>query len=254
MEGNWKRLRLSGAAAYGGPIPMMITPRMAARFGRRPRYGRRTGRYRTGRTRRVGYYGRFGTNSRRGLNAPERKFLDTTYVDEAVLNSPTNNGSINLMAQGSGVSQHVGQKAVIRSVQAKLIFTLAPGDIGSEIVKVALVQDTQANGAEASGSDVYSGVGPGIVQLRDMENTQRFRVLWEDILYLDAGAGIEGAFSGDQKICDRYTKVAIPMMWGPTGDADIANIRSNNLFILTSSINNGSVTMTGTVRIRFTDN
>jgi len=254
MEGNWKRLRY-GPSSYSGPTMMAISPRYNYRG--RPRYSRRTGfrRYagRRGYARTTGLYGRFGVRNRRGLNAPERKWLDTVYA-EPVVNSPTNQGSIVIMAQGASPNQHIGQKIVVRSIQTKLLFQLAAGEISSTIVKVALVQDTQANGVDASGTDVYAGAGPGIVQLRDMENSLRFKVLWEETLSLDSGAGVADAYAGDDGLVDRYIKCAIPIQYAATGEADITEVKTNNLFILASNSNSGVVTMTGTVRIRFTDN
>lgn len=217
--------------------------------GRRRMYAGRRGFART-----TGLYGRFGVPGRRGLYAPERKFLDTIFVNETILGDPTNEGSIVLMGQGSGPSEHIGQKILIRSIQSKIIFQLAAGEASTAVVKVSLVQDTQANGANATGNLVYSGTGPGPLRLRDMENSNRFKVLWEEMVDLDAHAGEGVAFSGDQAIVDKYNKCAIPIVYGG-GEADISDIRSNNLFLVASMIGvAGSVVMNGSCRIRFTDN
>jgi len=255
MEGNWKRLRY-GPSTYSGPSMMAISPRYnyrgRSRYIRRTAFRRYAGRRGYGRT--TGLYGRFGVRGRRGLTAPERKWLDKTYSAVTVPNSPTNMGSINIMAQGASPNEHIGQKILIRSIQAKLLLQLAAGEISSAIVKIALVQDTQANGVDASGTEVYAGAGPGIVQLREMENSLRFKVIWEETVNLDSGAGVADAYAGDDGLVDRYIKCAIPIMYAPTGEADITEVKSNNLFILASTSNAGVVTMTGTVRIRFTDN
>jgi len=248
MEPSQIRRRLDGYYGQAAAGPMGSWKRT---YGTK-KWGRRSRMY--PRTRAAGYYGRFGVRNVRALEAPERKWLDTNYSAETIVNSPTNQGSLCIMAQGASPNEHIGNKIVIRSVQAKLVFQLAAGEISSSIVRVALVQDTQANGVDASGSIVYSGTGPGITQLRTMENAQRFRVLWEEVVNLDSGAGVADAYSGDDGLVDRYIKVAIPVQYGPSGEADIADIKTNNLFILASNSNAAVVTMSGNVRIRFTDN
>ena len=68
---------------------------------------------------------------------------------------------------------------------------------------------------------------------------------------LSADAGVAAAFGGDYLQDECYIKCNIPIQYNSTAGA-IAEVRSNNIFMLYGSIA-GISTIAGNARIRYTD-
>ena len=233
---------------------------------RRPFYGyRRTGsvpsRYR-GRFRRSGYYGRYTRGAqysrvRRGLQI-EKKFFDTsnTWLFDATTEVPAT-GQLNLIPQGVTESTRVGRKCQIKSIQVKGTATYIPGTdtIGSVNVWLYLIKDSQANGAAAAVTDVFTGTDSSRMMV-NLANSERFRIVRKWMFKLQAGAGVAGAFGRDEISIDEYIKLNMPVEFSSTTGA-ITEIKSNNLFFIAGSDATGAtddeVAWAGTTRVRFTD-
>jgi len=228
---------------------------------------------RSGLTRRVGYYGRYGPakNQLVGRNTPEVKFFDYQVgTDASPLAVPlvvANGTCLNLIAQGAGEQQRIGRKLFVKSIQVHVLCRIPASatTVYDDYVHVWIVQDTQANGAVAAWTDVMTqevaGAGannlvpaasgsdvPGM-EMRNMSNSERFKILWHSRLDINhafgAGTGIEHT-SG-------FMKCAIPLEFnGSTGV--VTEVKSNNLLFFFGAMNNNNViTLQATTRLRYGD-
>lgn len=254
--GGFRGISASGGMlnryAFGGARAGAYTYRSRyPRYGMRSRYGRRTG---AGYTRRVGLYGRFGTG--RSNNAQiEKKFYDTPLslpASTGVTSTTQATGQIAVgIAQGTSASTRIGQKIIIKSIQVKLNATLAAGATDTDIVHVYLVQDTQTNGVQATYADVFDTSGDIGSEMRNMANSNRFKILKHFTFRLNADAGVAAAFGGDYQQDECFIKCNIPIMYNSNAGA-ITEIKTNSLFLLHGS-NAGVATVTGNARLRYTD-
>lgn len=114
-----------------------------------------------------------------------------------------------------------------------------------------LVKDTQCNGAFPAASDIF--VGNPCYDMPNLSNTQRFKVLKSGQISFNTGAGVLSAFAGMELPLEVYWK-APPGEFveysGSTGA--IAEIRSNNYFLVYASYN-GQSNFEGSTRVRYTD-
>jgi len=240
-----KRPRYGGY--YGGYAagPAAYFPK---RIGKR-RYRRRYG-SRTGRTRRAGFYGRFGTG--RGSRAQiEKKFFDTAYnftADQTL----ENRGSAALIPQGATQSTRVGYKCIAKSIQWRGVAVLPAGATGNDDVYLYIVQDTQTNGAAAAATDVWTSAAAATM-LRNIENGDRFKILHKTCISLNANAGVAAAFDGDQKVFEGFLKLNIPLQFnGATGA--ITEMKTNNITVFCGSVSSDDViSVSMFTRIRYTD-
>jgi len=219
----------------------------------RPRY---RSPFTPGYNRRVGMYGRFGTGRGFGPQV-EKKFFDTTLAfaagSGAWCNSNATGALVVGLAQGTAANQRIGGKIIIKSIQIKLKFVLAPGAQDDDNFHVYLIQDTQANGAYPDANGSYFDAGGGAIgtQLRTLMNANRYRLLKHMVVNLNSEAGVATAFSGDDKQDDCFIKCNIPI-WFNSNTGAITEIRSNNILIYYGSTAS-TATVAGVARVRYTD-
>lgn len=117
---------------------------------------------------------------------------------------------LNAIAQGDGENQRDGRQAIVKSCYvAGNINVAAEADETdahtSRNYYVALVMDTQTNGAQLNSEDVFTNPGAAATQacnvLRDMQYTQRFKVLDSVVLvsppqYVVQDGAATGSISG----------------------------------------------------------
>lgn len=203
-----------------------------------------------GRSRTSGYYGRFQGPS------GELKFFDTalSFNVDTTPEVPAT-GQLCLIPQGVTESTRVGRKCTIKSIQIEGAMQFTPGAVtsGATLVTLALVQDTQTNGAAAAYSDIYDG-SVFCSAVRNIENGDRFKILKKWEVNLSAAAGIQSAFSNSLKKWSYYKKVQIPLEFSSTTGA-ITELRSNNVFLVAGALaSDDTVAVIGTARVRYSDN
>lgn len=199
------------------------------------------------------------TTSNYAAALPEKKFFDTaiSFLYDATAEVPAT-GQLSLIPQGDTESTRDGRRATIESVQLrlKLQFNIAAAAAPiTGATRLALILDTQANGAAAAVTDVFQ-VDMLPEALLQLNNSGRFRILkmwthrWETI------AGATTAFATTAPVYLQYFKKCnIPMDWANT-DGALTGIKSNNLFLMAQA-NSGQgniddlVACTGSCRLRF---
>ncbi len=208
-----------------------------------------------------------------GFTGIERKFIDYE-VDKAVVKSMAGGevdpatGSISAIAQGDGESNRDGRKCVLKQVMVRGYVELnGLDDQGDEIltqaatVFVALVQDTQSNGAQLNAEDVYddptdTDLDP--LAYRNLQFSKRFRVLQTKLLQLTPQVfSKSGGASTDQQTAPvrrpfMFMKnVNIPVNHSGT-TADISTVTDDSLHVLAwSGAADGTCTIRYISRVRF---
>lgn len=189
--------------------------------------------------------------------ADELKFFDTalSFTVDRTAEVPAT-GQLVLIPQGVTDETRVGRKCVIKSVQIRGVLTYAPGAdaLATTTIHIWLVQDTQTNGAAAAITDVFTSNSAESC-LRNLDNSDRFRILKHWPFSFKPQAGVAAAFNTDREIWDYYARCSIPMDYGPATDGTIGSIRTNNLFLMAGCDAGGddNVTVTGACRVRFSD-
>jgi len=199
-----------------------------------------------------GNYARYGQSaSARGLY-PELKSFDTAlgWNFDTTSEVPAS-GQLALIAQGDTELTRDGRQIVVTSIHLKGILTFTPGaGVGTCIVYLYLVLDTQCNGAAAAVTDVLASSNMGTA-LSQIDNSQRFRILRKWHWVFNSGSGVAGAIDPQMKYMEYYTPCNIKVDYsGATGA--ITEIRSNNIFLLAgASALDDVVSFAGTARLRF---
>jgi len=204
-----------------------------------------------GRFRRVGNYGRFGTQSRNGTGA-EKKFFDTaiSFNFDNTMEVPAT-GQLALIPQGDTESTRDGRKAVVKSIQIRGALTFAPAAAASAgtITYLYLILDTQTNGAAAAITDVFTS-NVSHSNMLQLNNSGRFRILKKWVHVYNSGAGVTTAYNIVTKSLEFFKKCNVPLDWNGTAGA-ITELRSNNIFLMAGSSSDDLVNFDGTCRLRF---
>lgn len=207
------------------------------------------------------------------LMGVENKFYDTALANTAIGNAtaltggeydPSVTSMISTPAVGDGEQNRDGKRIVVTSVQLKGTIrkgttesTLAPEEDDS--VFIALVQDTQSNGAQCNSEDIYknlAGVVYGnVAPLRNLLFANRFRVLKAerinfDKLTLGAAAANDFATNAMSREIDWYLPLEMPVNFNAGTTSSIANVIDNSLHVIAFSVQ-GTAILTYNARIRF---
>jgi len=213
---------------------------------------------RSGMYRKSGFYGRFGKQAKDNGNRPELKYFDTAlnFSFDTTGEVPAT-GQLALIPQGDTATTRDGRQATIKSIQIRgdLNFVPAANAVASGSTHLYLVQDRQCNGAATAVTNVLTSATFNDA-LINLENSDRFRILKAWHHTWGPAAGATTAYNNQTRHIEFYTKCDIPMTWGGTSGA-IGEIRSNNIFLMAGSNDNGAsvmddtVTFDGACRLRF---
>ncbi len=202
-------------------------------------------------TRRSGFYGRYTPGQ------GELKFHDIAVTDAVVAVNGTiqNTGSVNLIAQGTGESQRIGRKCVIKSInwRFELDIPAVANATGSDTVRVMFYLDKQANGVTASATDILAT--DNFQSFNNLANSGRFRILLDRTYVLNHSGGAGDGTTNDAlpyHVSDTFFKKCnIPLEFSSTAGA-ITELRSNNLGVLLLG-RGGVAGFNSILRLRFQD-
>jgi len=200
-----------------------------------------------------GFYGRFGNQAKRLGNQPELKFFDTSlsFNFDNTAEVPAT-GQLALIPQGDTESTRDGRLAYIKSIQIRgqALYQPSSGANAADTAFLYLVLDTQANGAAAAITDVFTS-NVMATNMLNLNNSARFRIIKKWVMNFNSGAGVTTAYNNVVKQIEYYKKCNIKMDWSSTTGA-ITEIRSNNLFLCAGmGPSDDLVSFTGTCRLRF---
>lgn len=245
-----------------------------SRSGRRGSYSRRgfkRKRYNTGVPMRFRPMKRRRTNLNlariSGLLGIENKFIDYNFASAPLTSGwevydPVVN-SLSGVVQDDGPEGRDGRMYTIGSIHIKgkfffppVIDSGAPTDDG--IARLCLVLDTQTNGVKMTATDCMKiNVGSEIFSFRNLENTKRFKVLWDKKFVIPAknmneGAPLKFAAGGTLRcfsINHRFKKGLVVRCAGTT--AGVGNIKDNSLHIIAVTNQTDQIDLDYEVRTRF---
>nr|AJP36358.1 putative capsid protein [Avon-Heathcote Estuary associated circular virus 5] len=224
-------------------------------------YKRRRKEFVPGQDRTGGYY-RFGKTAM-GPGMGEMKFFDTDISELTILDGGIVKASMNNVPQGTGESQRIGRKCVVKSIYLK--FSVNLPQLENEVnmknpdqVRVILYLDKQANGETTTLGSILEG-DPKISSFRNLSNMNRYTILMDKVYDMNYESVAAETDQGDVrysmvgKTCyvSEYRKLNIPIEFSGTMGA-IDEIRSNNIGLGYISANNVAQ-IVGQTRIRYAD-
>lgn len=192
-----------------------------------------------------------------GGRGPELKYFDTSlnFSLDATGEIPAT-GQLCLVPQSATENNRIGSKIRIKSIQIKGIMFQVPTTAANsaDMGVIKLVLDKQCNGAAAAVTDVLTTNNLPLA-LMNLDNRERFEILKEWRILFEATAGVTTAYNNSVRDLNFYKKLDLPIMFSSTTGA-IGEITTNNLFLIAGSGTAGDdiTAVTGTCRIRFTDN
>lgn len=200
---------------------------------------------------RLAYRGR--RRSTGGLVGVEYKYIDLNRGGLAIPNTwvggemdPAVALCLNACVQGTDVSDRDGSKIVLKRIDISgQVYRAAAAAVAAgraaSYITVALVLDTQTNGAQLNAEDVYSTNGVDAYARRVIEYSQRFKVLWkgsfilqDDMSWNDAAA--TAGVGGVARKFEIHKKMDLPVQYiTGAGAGTIADIRDNSLHMIAAS-------------------
>lgn len=178
----------------------------------------------------------------------EKKWFDT--LGSAL--SPTTGGAFVLggmtsIDDGTEDFERVGAKISITAVQYHLEASLDAAETGSNLVRVILFCDKQSNGSAPTVTNILQNAD--FLSFRNLDNLQRFDILDDTVLELNASAGVSGTLIGDSVYKGVYKKVDYVASFASAAGAVPL---TNNIGMLVIAKNtNGTYNVRS--RLRFTD-
>lgn len=206
-----------------------------------------------GYTRTGGLYGRF---------PPELKYFET-YTSGTIDTTGEPYGvSINLVPQGTTPVTRVGTKFIISRIYVRVVLIGSSTVASVGPIKIALVLDSQANGAAAAFTDIFdtTTLSAGM-SFPNLGNSNRFKIMKQWIMGVPPQPittnfdSNSRSYSQFNVVKTYYKKCSIPIMYSVTNtDGAITGIRSNNLqFFAVSDFSDDVITANISTRIRFSD-
>ncbi len=237
---------------------------------RRPRVRKFTVQRRRRRRFRAGGVRRRQSNRRTGgFIGTELKFRDFELDSEAfttawAAKNPTSPSCLSAVEQGNSESQRNGRKIWIHSlfIRGEIILPVAEGSTfphATHHFRLCLVLDTQCNGAEVVATDVMRAtITNDYLAFRNLENTTRYKVLWDRTFtilpnVLNEGAANLFARGAVKRIFKIMKTFRTPMQVQFTGTASpptVAQVNDNCLHIIGIGTN-VTATLSYVSRLRF---
>jgi len=203
--------------------------------------------------RRSGYYGRYGSGTH-VADSRELKFFDTTVDSFGQILATYELKSVNLIPQGVTESQRVGRKCTVSKIGVKGLFTMNGPVLQSgtsACVRFGILLDKQANGTLLNAlqwvesNDIFS--------FNNLANKGRFKTLWSEVISMASPSGATATVWGENVQWFEKNinlKKPIPLEFDDTTGA-ITEIRSNNLVFFAVASAAATLSIAGTVRLRY---
>lgn len=177
----------------------------------------------------------------------ELKAIDTS-VNEAV---STTGGVmlLNGIVPGVGLNQRVGRQVKMASLSAILRFSVGATTGVDQFHRYLIVRDKQANGGALTVNDVLDSTS--VSAMLNLSNQHRFVILHDELVHLNASAE-----PGSEVPFQRQFRVDSLVQYNSGTAGTVADIATNSLyFIFIGSVAVGTTdgTVTGTFRLRYTD-
>lgn len=191
-------------------------------------------------------------------SSAERKFKDTTKGSTAIASAGTIfNDTIIALSEGNTDSTRIGNRVNVKSVMLRGIVQLAAAtDVAntSQVVRIIIYLDKQANGATASVTDILASAD--FQSFNNLDNSDRFRTLAETTIdMMTPGAVATGAaYTYGEFNQSFFLKAKVNLDFKYKGNAGtIADLASNNIGVLVIGKSDALGTCAYIARVRYTD-
>ncbi len=205
-----------------------------------------------------------------GYSGIEYKFKDDILTDEAFLTTwatknPSSTNCLAAVEAGAGEKLRTGRKIFIKSlfVRGEIEVPFAKAATNpheTQQVRICLVLDTQTNNAEMAATDVMEASTKNYLSFRKLENTQRFKVLWDRTftlgpLGMNEGATNAFARGGNKRVFKimKTFKTSISVQYNATASPPTVAQITDNSFHIIGVANTTTVILSYATRIRFRD-
>lgn len=192
--------------------------------------------------------------------------IETKYIDSSVntgalsantvalvnFSGPLSGTSLNLIAIGNSGETRVGQKVNIQTIRFRGQVDLASNIIGAARVRITLILDSQANGAAPATATIFTD--SNIDAFQDIDNVGRFKIIKDKFITINSHYGIPGTSTGAAVVPFKFNHKCKGTPIHYSGSAGtIAEIRSNNYFLVVNTNVGGVVTLQGKSRVAYKD-
>lgn len=182
---------------------------------------------------------------------PELKFLDV-LTSAIGLNTTGTLTPLNLCAQGTDATQHIGRQTTMKSLYWMFQGQMAPTSTLGGSVRLVVVYDKEAEGAAptiATGAQTDIFNQDNIVAQMNLNNRDRFVVLVDEIIECIGTAGPQAFFRKG------YRKIQMPVVFNAVTTATITAINTGSVYAVTwqNGIATASPMAELQTRIRFED-
>lgn len=174
--------------------------------------------------------------------------------------------SLNLISQGTGKNQRIGNKLDLYQIRAKGQLVLVSNAKVDDLVRILLVRDKQANGSTPAISDILeqssnsAGTGLTINSYRNMDNIDRFDVLKDKTYKLQQSATItdnSGTTTGGFQLyvpfkLSHKLRTHQEICYSST-TGSIGEIKSTNYMLVFISTEANATAVNGTTRVYWKD-
>lgn len=173
----------------------------------------------------------------------EKKFVDTNVNTDVTTTATIT--PINLLATGTDANNRVGRKIELKSVQVRSFFSLEANTING--IRCMLVYDRQPNGAAPVIGDILATAS--VTGLLNMDNRDRFLILYDEEIALDAG-------QAQCRFNKVYKKLKLETVFNSTTTATASAVASGMLLYVTigsTAADVSDVDQNTNIRVRFID-
>lgn len=208
-----------------------------------------------------------------GFMGIEYKFVDQVYAATVLGTTvasaevdPAANSCLNAIAEGDGQSARDGRKYTITGVHVQGVLLRQNRNDQTEVgdanwAKIALVLDTQTNGAQCNSEDVFTSAGSAALSFKNLQYSKRFKILHQEVICVPPGQvaynGVADQLEagGSAVYFSINKKLRIPVICTGTG-ATVASIGDNSLHMIAcahtgGAANDNSIELAYTARVRF---
>lgn len=192
---------------------------------------------------------------RKTRETPEVHYLDTTLAATAVPAAGLVNTNLVVIPQDDTTTGRNGRKVLIKSIEIRGNIVLTPAAaavLGSDVVRIMVVQDRQANGAVFTTANVLATADWR--SYPNLFNEERFRVLYDKSTTMNVSAGVVAATVETAEAFELEIKCKIPIEYDSSvATGAIASQRSNSIAVLMIAQTDLLSTVEYIARVRFTD-
>jgi len=194
-----------------------------------------------------------------GRSSAEVKFRDTTIgaTTNASAGVIATDSLLKAITEGNTDQTRVGNRITVKSVMLRgrvLLPSATDNLLTSQIVRIIVYLDRQANGATAAVGDILASAD--FRSFNNLDNSDRFRTLAETTIDLNAqgAAATAAAFAFGEVTQSFFLKAKLNLDFKFKGNAGtVADLSGNNIGVLAISQTDALGTFDFIGRVRYTD-